>query len=72
LAVDEESGEWLLPDCDLNDPDRAWQMWTLLEALDWKFPPDVLERQDAALLHDLMEISSASTLVKRMLEEMKK
>jgi hypothetical protein len=56
----------------LDDAERAWHLWTLLEALDWKYPPDVLERQDASLMHDLLEIASASTLVKRMLDEMKK
>jgi hypothetical protein len=45
-------------------------VWALLQASDWKYPQAI--DQDADLLHDVLEISAASRLVERMLEERNK
>jgi hypothetical protein len=70
LKADPETGEWLLPDLNLDDAERAWQVWTLLRATDWHYPQNI--DRDAELLHDVLEIEAASVLVKRMLEELNK
>ena len=40
-----------------HDVETAWRVWLLLEATGWKWPPDVLLRQDEALMDDIMSIS---------------
>jgi hypothetical protein len=67
LKTDPATGEWLLPDLDLLDADRAWSVWTLLQVSEWRYPQDI--DHDADLLHDVLEISAASRLVERMIEE---
>ena len=53
-----DSGEGDLPDVQLNDQETAWRVWRLARAFDWKFPPDVLLRQDAALMDDLLQLET--------------
>jgi len=57
-----------LPDLDLINPERAWAVWTKGEAYEWHFPPDVIERQDTELMHDLVELAGASSIMQRLLE----
>jgi len=40
-----------------HDVETAWKVWLLLEATGWKWPPDVLLRQDEALMDDIKSIS---------------
>lgn len=54
---------------ELADPERAKRIWILLEATDWKWPPDVLERQDDALMDDIIKIAGAAQIVRKQLEE---
>jgi hypothetical protein len=70
MTLDKKTGEWMLPDLDLCDAEQAWRVWTLLQASEWRYPQNV--DADADLLHDVLEIESASCLVKRMLEERNK
>ncbi|MCB0207707.1 MAG: hypothetical protein KDJ52_00165 [Anaerolineae bacterium] len=42
----------------LNDPELAWQVWTTLEGIDWRWPPDVILRQDEAIMEDILTIAS--------------
>ena len=69
MTYDVETGEPLLPDLRLYDPDRAWRVWMMLEATDWRYPHDLDD--DAVLLHDVIEIAGASQLVERILDELK-
>lgn len=71
LKRDEQTGEYILPEYDLPDDivERAVRLYTLCDAFDWHFPPDVIERQDGALMAAMLEVGSANSLVKAMLEE---
>lgn len=40
----------------------------MLEDLDWKFPPDVLLRQDDLLMRDLQTISWRRKMIKEMMK----
>jgi hypothetical protein len=64
-------GNRLLPDIDIPDEvvERATRLYTLCEAFDWKLAPDVIERQDGALMAAMLEIGSASMLVKALLDK---
>jgi hypothetical protein len=65
-------GTPILPDLDLRDPDRTWSLWLLWHGLEKRYPPDVIERQDAAVLADLIALENASALVEEMLESERK
>jgi hypothetical protein len=52
----------------LLNPDRAWRVWTRGEAVKWAWPPDVIERQDDAIMHDITELSGLSAYVARLME----
>jgi len=52
----DDSGAGDLPDVELNDFERSFRVWRLARAFDWKFPPDVLLRQEEALMEDLLTI----------------
>lgn len=52
----------------LNDEAGAYELWQLLEATDWRWPPDVLLRQDERLLYDVMTIAGLAQSVKKLLE----
>lgn len=44
----------------------------LLEATDWRWPPDVLERQDDLLMEDIAKIANSAGKIKRTLADEKK
>jgi hypothetical protein len=48
----EEPEDW-----ELYDLERAWMLWVLLDSIEWRWPADVVERQDERLMHDLATIS---------------
>lgn len=55
----------------LNDLERSWKIWTLLEATGWKFLPyagGVMEQPDW-LLSDLMTIAAISERVRKQVTE---
>jgi len=56
----------------LHEPERAKRVYALLEAIDWKWPPDVIERQDDLLMEDIAAIASSSAKIKRFLETQRK
>jgi hypothetical protein len=56
-AQDTEEGK--LPDVTFHDLDLAFPLWRLLRGFDYQFPPDVLLRQDEAIMDDLLGIEDA-------------
>jgi len=50
----------------LNDPERAWRIWQILQAVDFHWLPDEIERQEAALVDDIMTIAFANGCVREM------
>jgi hypothetical protein len=55
----------------LNDPEKAWQVWSLIEATDWRFLPRAggLLDQPEALLEDVLTIAALARKIERMLEQ---
>jgi hypothetical protein len=41
----------------LHDLDRAWRVWLILRAVDFKWTPKQIEEQEEALLDDIMAIA---------------
>lgn len=60
----EEPEDWFL-----NDLEGSWLMWTLLEAIEWRWPPDILEMQDEALMIDLATISWFNRRMKEQIDQ---
>lgn len=54
---------------DLHDEALAWRVWGWLEAVDWKWPPDVLLRQPEALMEDISVLAHLSRQVERLLKD---
>jgi hypothetical protein len=53
----EESEDSSLPDIvEFHDFERAWGVFVLEEAIEWKWPLDVVARQDDALMEDVLKI----------------
>ena len=50
----------------LHDEDAAWRVWSLLEATEWRWPPDVLLRQDEALMEDISAIAWLNGVVRQV------
>lgn len=44
----------------------AWQVWSWLEATNWRWPPDVLLRQPEALMEDIATIAWFNGQVEQM------
>jgi len=58
-----------LPDViKLIDKEGAFQLWQLLEATGWAWPPDVLLRQDEAVMLDLMVLSGMAHKIGKMID----
>jgi len=55
IQAQKDPGE--IEDLPFHDFETAWTVWIMLEATGWKWPPDVLLRQDGALMSDIMSIS---------------
>lgn len=56
-----------LPDrLPLHDEATAYRVWSLLEAVEWRWPPDVLLRQDEALMEDIAAIAWLNGQVVKM------
>lgn len=53
----------------LHDPEGSYQVFTWLEATDWRWPPDVLLRQPEALMEDLVQISWLARRVEKHVEK---
>ena len=47
--------------------ERAWSLYTMLEAVEWKWPPSVLEQQEEALMADLVVLRSLVSRIDRVL-----
>jgi len=59
ITAEEEDWEgW-----DLHFPELSWELWSTLEAIDWKYPPDVVLRQPERIMDDLRTISWRRKLV---------
>ncbi len=43
----------------LNNPERAWRLWLIMRATDFHWTPDEIERQEEALLDDILTIAFA-------------
>jgi hypothetical protein len=67
-----ENGTPMLPNVRLRDPERAWPIWLLWHGLEKRYLPDEIERQDAVLLGDLLELENTWALVEEMLEHERK
>lgn len=63
--AEDDSAEW-----GLVDPEVSWQVYKLMEALDWKFLPYAggLLDQPEWLIHDLLVISWRKRVVEEMLK----
>lgn len=48
----------------LHDMETAWHLWRLMCWTDWRWPPDVLLRQDYKIIEDLATIQWYSDVVK--------
>ena len=57
-----------MPDVYVHDLERAWEVFCRGEAFAWRWPPDVLERQDEGLMNDLTVILAMASRVKEVLE----
>lgn len=48
-----------------HDFDRAWRIFPLMEATQWRWPPSVIEHEAEALLEDLLKIRSLIGIVEK-------
>lgn len=61
----ERKGVTELPDgLRFNDLESAWEVWRILNWIDWRWPPDVILRQPAALMDDIATLQWYSGIVK--------
>ena len=60
----EEPEDWFL-----HDLEGSWLMWTLLEAIEWRWSPDILKKQDEALMIDLATISWFNRRLKDQIDQ---
>jgi hypothetical protein len=57
------------------DPDDiafTKELWTMMEATDWRWPPDVLLRQDDRILHNLLTFSAEAARIRKSLADKEK
>lgn len=67
-----DESEWAA--WDLHNPEKAWQVYTMLENIEWKHLPDAggLLDQDEALMQDLSVIAYQSQIIRQMIDADKK
>ncbi len=47
-----------------HDLEQAWEVWRILNWIDWRWPPNVILEQPWALMEDIAQLQWYSTLVK--------
>jgi hypothetical protein len=56
-----------LPDeIELHDPELAWRLWTTLDAIDWRWPPDVILRQPEWIMDDILTVANLAGRVRKL------
>lgn len=53
----------------LHNLEVSWQVWQVMELVNWRWLPDEVLRQPEWLLNDLLAIAAMSGIVRAMMED---